>query len=102
MKARGYKDKVLVREISTLDTQVNGLHVVRIEPNLMVSGRVVSVGPDADHGEVKVGDRVWFRRECGVPVSEGARDGELLALRYKQIDCVGEGEMLSLGHWYQQ
>lgn len=95
MKALAYRDKVLVREIDTTDVKHGEIHIIRNEAQLMVSGRVVDVGPNADRLDIQVGDRVWFKRECGVETEYG-----LLALRYRQIDCVGEGELVSLKHWY--
>lgn len=96
MTHRALGKNVFVREIDTLQATYGLIQVQRNEPALMVSGRVESIGPKVNESlELKVGDRVWYKRECGVPLS-----GDLLSLRQDQIDCVCETELEALGHWY--
>jgi co-chaperonin GroES (HSP10) len=66
-KIRAYGGGVLVNEIDTTTATYGLIQVQRFEPAVLVSGRVLSVGHKVhDAIEVAVGDRVWFRRQCGV------------------------------------
>jgi hypothetical protein len=70
MKLRALGVGVIVREIDTRNAQYGMIVLHRFEPNVLVSGIVESIGPRVarDVVEIEVGQRVWFARQCGIPL----------------------------------
>ena len=91
IKAMG--PRVLVRETQLQSREINGLHIVLREPDKLQHGTVLSVGqhPHNDELGVSVGDTVWYRRECGSPVSD-----DLVFLLSEHLDAVGDAEVMAL------
>jgi co-chaperonin GroES (HSP10) len=87
-----------VRENHDSTREINGLLVIRTEPEKLLSGRVLGVGDHpVNHGIdpdlLQVGATVWFRRECGyeVPNHPG-----YLFLQTDMLEAVGEAQVVAL------
>ena len=88
--------RVVVKEIDTKAAKYGLIEVCRFEPATLVSGTVSSVGPMA-HVDVQIGQRVWFKRECGYELGEG-----LTALNQDQLACESSAELEAMRNWYQR
>lgn len=90
---------VLVKEVPSTQMEAAGglLQIELNEPQMMCSGFVRSIGHKVNTRaiDIEVGQRVWFRRECGTEIGHG-----LLMLKQDFLAVECPSDLQSLGHWY--
>jgi co-chaperonin GroES (HSP10) len=77
------KDRVLVREDVPDHNPGGSLIIIESAPPDVRSGIVIALGPVAEQsGEIRLGDRVHYRRMCGIETAGG------LLLEYHMIEMA--------------
>jgi len=90
MQPRPFKDRVLVRQEPTKEKLDSGLYLPESADHALYNNfaTVLAVGSTVNADDVKVGDRILFKRAPGTALVPDARDAALYADSAEWVDLL--------------